>query len=280
MKISVKLTAMILALGLLAGCAGPNQRVNNNNLFCAIAGGLAAGTVTGAVADGGEAVVGGALVGAALALLLCQDDEETVTAEPVATTCPSDVPAGALIDAQGCAFDTDGDGVVDGIDMCANTPAGVSVDRVGCPFDTDRDGVEDHNDLCPATPLGTIVDAVGCPLPGQNILSLTGVNFDTNKAVLTPASQDILEQAVTLLKQTDAVIEVRVEGHTDSRGSEAYNMTLSQKRAEAVVDYLVSRGVSSTSLIPVGMGETSPVASNDTAAGRAANRRVDFVVSQ
>ncbi|MDH5591651.1 MAG: OmpA family protein, partial [Gammaproteobacteria bacterium] len=178
------------------------------------------------------------------------------------------------------AFDTDGDGVVDGIDMCANTPPGVAVDRVGCPFDSDKDGVEDHKDLCPATPLGTIVDRVGCPLPGQNILSLTGVNFDTNKAVLTAASKDILEQAVTLLKQTDAVIEVRVEGHTDSRGSEAYNMTLSQKRAEAVVAYLVSQGVNSSSLIPVGMGETSPVASNDTEAGRAANRRVDFVVSQ
>ena len=280
MKISIRLTALVLALGLLAGCAGPNQRVDNKNLFCAIAGGLATGAVVGAVVDANEATVGGALVGAALAVLLCQDDEETVIAEPVAATCPSEVPAGALTDAQGCAFDTDGDGVVDGIDMCANTPPGVAVDRVGCPFDSDKDGVEDHKDLCPATPLGTIVDRVGCPLPGQNILSLTGVNFDTNKAVLTAASKDILEQAVTLLKQTDAVIEVRVEGHTDSRGSEAYNMTLSQKRAEAVVAYLVSQGVNSSSLIPVGMGETSPVASNDTEAGRAANRRVDFVVSQ
>ncbi|PCH65584.1 MAG: thrombospondin, partial [Gammaproteobacteria bacterium] len=134
-------------------------------------------------------------------------------------------------------------------------------------------------DLCPATPLGTIVDPDGCPLPGQNLLSLTGVNFDTNKSVLTAEAKSILEQAVTLLKQTDAVIEVRVEGHTDSRGGEAHNLTLSQNRAEAVADYLASQGVDGDRLLPIGMGEGYPVANNDTAAGQAANRRVDFVVS-
>jgi len=279
----VKLSAVVLAASLLAACAGPNQQTKNNNLFCAIAGGLAGGALAGAVmdsdsGDSNNAAVAGAAAGAMLALLVCPQDE--VAAEPVAEVCADVPPAGALLDAQGCAFDSDNDGVVDGIDMCADTPEGVTVDRVGCPLDSDKDGVADYQDMCPATPLGTIVDTDGCPLPGTKLLSLTGVNFATNSAVLTTDAKEILEEAVTLLKQTDAVIEVRVEGHTDSRGSDAYNMTLSQSRAESVVAYLVSRGVESNSLVPVGMGETTPVANNDTTAGQAANRRVDFVVNR
>tara|TARA_R110001606_G_scaffold399310_1_gene584699 strand:- start:30948 stop:31784 length:837 start_codon:yes stop_codon:yes gene_type:complete len=277
MKISMKLTAVALAAGLLAGCAGPNKQADDNYLLCAIAGGLVGGAVTAAAVDGGSSAVGGAIVGGALALLLCPTEEEAAPVE-AAPVCAEVPPAGALLDAQGCAFDSDSDGVVDGIDMCANTPEGVTVDRVGCPIDTDKDGVADYKDMCPATPLGTIVDETGCPLKGEKILSLTGVNFAFDKAVLTTEAEGVLEEAVDLLKNTDSVIEVRVEGHTDSIGTEAYNKTLSQKRAEAVVAYLVSRGVKSHSLMAIGMGETSPVANNDTDAGRKANRRVDFVV--
>jgi OOP family OmpA-OmpF porin len=279
MKISMKLTAVALAAGLLAGCAGPNQRANDNYLLCAIAGGLVGGGLAAATADTSGAAIGGAAVGAALSLLLCPTEEaEAAPMEAAAPVCAEVPPAGALLDAQGCAFDSDSDGVVDGIDMCANTPIGVTVDRVGCPLDTDKDGVADFEDMCPGTPLGTIVDKTGCPLAGEKILSLTGVNFAFDKAVLTADAEEVLEEAVTLLKNTDSVIEVRVEGHTDSIGSDTYNKALSQKRAEAVVAYLVSRGLKSHSLMAVGMGETAPVASNDTDAGRAANRRVDFVV--
>jgi len=280
MKSFVKLTAVALTAGLIAGCASGNKATDDKNLFCAIAGGTAGGAATGATVSG-PAAVGGAFVGALAGLILCSEGETAPAPMAVATeACADTPPAGALLDAQGCAFDSDADGVVDGIDMCANTPTGVSVDRVGCALDTDRDAVPDYLDLCPATPLGTIVNADGCPLPGQNLLSLTGVNFETNKAVLSTVEKSFLEQAVTLLKQADSKLKVRVEGHTDSRGADGYNMTLSQKRAEAVVAYLVSQGVDADSLLPVGMGEGFPVATNDTAAGQAANRRVDFVVSE
>lgn len=279
MKILTKLTVVILAFGLLAGCAGQNQRMTNNNLFCALAGGAVGGAM-GAAAS--ASTLGGAGVGAMLAVLLCQEGDDAV-AEPMpveVAACTDTPPPGALLDAQGCAFDSDKDGIVDGVDLCANTPTGVTVDRVGCALDSDKDGVADYKDLCPATPLGTIVDPDGCPLPGQNLLSLTGVNFDTNKSALTSSAKEILEEAITLLKKTDAVIEVRVEGHTDSRGTEAHNMALSQRRAEAVAAYLSSQGVNTDSLIPVGMGESAPIANNNTVAGQAANRRVDFVVIQ
>ena len=278
MKLTGKLLAIAFMAAILAGCAGPNQRQGNANLFCAIAGAVVGGGVAAAAADGGSA--GGAVAGAALGLLLCPQEaeaEEMMVEEPV---CPTEPPAGALLDQNGCAYDTDGDGVYDGIDLCRNTPEGVTVDRVGCPLDSDRDAVADYLDLCPGTPLGVIVDQDGCPLPGESLLSLTGVNFEFDKAVLTPEAKQILEDAVTLLSETDGIVEVRVEGHTDSIGSEAYNQELSQRRAESVVDYLTSRGIDGRNLVPVGLGENFPVANNDTDAGRAANRRVDFVVNQ
>lgn len=281
MRLSGKLLAVLFLAALMAGCAGPNQRQSTNNLFCALGGALVGGGAASAATSGASgAGAGGAAAGAALALLLCPQEaeaEEPMVEEPV---CPVEPPAGALLDQNGCAYDTDGDGVYDGIDLCRNTPEGVTVDRVGCPIDSDNDAVADYLDLCPGTPEGVIVDQDGCPLPGENLLSLTGVNFEFDKATLTPEAQDILEEAVTLLKETDEVVEVRVEGHTDSIGTEAYNQDLSQRRAESVVDYLTSRGISGSNLMPVGLGETSPVARNDTEAGRAMNRRVDFVVNQ
>ncbi len=281
MKLSGKLLAVAFMAALLAGCAGPNQRQQTTtNFFCAVGGAVIGGAATAAAGGSGGATTGGAAAGAMLALLLCPQEaeaEEPMMEEPV---CPVEPPPGALLDQNGCAYDTDGDGVYDGIDLCRNTPEGVTVDRVGCPLDSDKDGVADYLDLCPGTPEGVIVDQDGCPLAGENLLSLTGVNFEFDKATLTPEAKQILEEAVTLLKETDDIVEVRVEGHTDSIGTEAYNQDLSQRRAESVVEYLTSRGVAGRNLLPVGLGENFPVATNDTESGRAANRRVDFVVNQ
>ncbi len=146
------------------------------------------------------------------------------------------------------------------------------------PKDSDGDGVIDAKDECPGTPAGVKVNDVGCPEVGETILSLEGVNFDTNKAAIKSDSEAILNNAVTVLSD-NASVHVRVEGHTDSRGSDAYNQKLSQKRAEAVAAYLTAGGIAAERLSAVGYGESAPVAPNDTAENMYKNRRVDLVVT-
>lgn len=276
MKISTKLVAALLALGVLSGCS-TTKHDNTHRLLCATAGGIAGGLIAGAAGGDSEDAGIGIAAGAAVATLLCPASHEHPE-----HNCPMEAPEGALLDANGCAFDSDNDGVVDGIDQCPGTPAGVQVDAQGCPLDSDGDGVIDHHDECPNTPAGTTVDSKGCALvAGDTIVSLTGVNFETNSAVLTAHAKSQLDNAINTLADAASVVGVRVEGHTDSRGSEAYNQQLSLKRAESVIHYLVSHGgLDVSKFTAVGMGETSPVASNATAEGRAQNRRVDFVVSQ
>jgi len=145
------------------------------------------------------------------------------------------------------------------------------------PPDSDNDGVPDNIDQCPNTPAGVQVDAVGCPIKGS--ITLEGVNFEYNSAALTVASNAPLDAVADGLKKHQRV-KVEIQGHTDSTGSLAYNMKLSQKRADSVRDYLVHSGVNPDQLTTKGYGPTKPVASNKTAEGRAQNRRVVmFVVS-
>ena len=145
------------------------------------------------------------------------------------------------------------------------------------PLDSDGDGVIDPNDKCPGTPPGVKVNAEGCPEVGSTLMSLQGVNFDTDSAKLKAESTTILDQAVEVLNQQ--AVAVRVEGHADSRGSDAYNQSLSDKRARSVMDYLVSKGVDAARLSSAGYGESKPVVANDSAANMAKNRRVDLVVT-
>jgi len=116
------------------------------------------------------------------------------------------------------------------------------------------------------------------PEVGSKIISLEGANFDFNKASLKAEGMAKLDQAAAVMAE-HADLTVGVEGHTDSVGSDAYNQKLSERRAQAAVDYLVSKGVDASRLQPTGYGESKPVASNDTAEGRAQNRRVDLVVT-
>jgi len=109
------------------------------------------------------------------------------------------------------------------------------------------------------------------------IIRLEGVHFRTNSAELTPESLAVLDRAVAALKRR-ADIRVEVAAHTDSRGSAAYNMALSRRRAKSVRDYLVAHGIAPSRLTSRGYGETRPVADNATASGRAMNRRVELRV--
>ena len=117
------------------------------------------------------------------------------------------------------------------------------------------------------------------PEAGTMLVSLEGTNFDFDKATLRPAAMAKLDHAKEVMTN-HAGIKVNVEGHTDSVGSDAYNEKLSDRRAKSVVDYLVGSGIDASRLMPTGYGEGRPVATNDTAEGRAQNRRVDLVVAE
>ncbi|HET9863667.1 MAG TPA: OmpA family protein [Steroidobacteraceae bacterium] len=138
------------------------------------------------------------------------------------------------------------------------------------PVDSDGDGVPDTADQCPGTARGVQVDDRGCP---REPVILRGVDFESNAATLKPESRPVLDEVAADLKKHPQ-LRVELQGHTDSRGADAYNLDLSQRRANSVRDYLVSQGVNPGQLVPKGYGETQPIADNATASGRAENRRV------
>jgi OmpA-OmpF porin, OOP family len=195
------------------------------------------------------------------------DDGDGVTNDM--DKCPGTA-AGAKVDATGCELDSDGDGVGDSRDQCPNTPAGAKVDEKGCELDSDGDGVVDSADKCPDTPKGDRVDAIGCSFKEE--IKLPGVVFETNKAELLPESIPVLQGAIATLKRYPD-LKLEVAGHTDSRGSDAYNLELSTRRAATVLKYLQDGGVANA-LTSRGYGERQPIASNNTDAGRQENRRV------
>jgi OOP family OmpA-OmpF porin len=190
--------------------------------------------------------------------------------------CP-DTPKGSAVNSKGCHVDNDGDGVPDGVDQCPLTSKGCAVDAKGCSIDADGDGVCDGIDQCSGTPTGSQVDQYGCPAarPIEEKFVLRGVNFESGSAAITPDSYAVLDQVVKSLK---AYPEVRVEiaGHTDDVGKDEYNLGLSQRRADSVRQYLMNAGISADRLVARGYGETTPIASNATPAGRADNRRIEF----
>ena len=143
------------------------------------------------------------------------------------------------------------------------------------PLDSDNDGVTDDLDKCPGTPPGVAVDATGCPLKGSIILE--GVTFEYNSSVLTADSRTILDVlAKDLVKYRRLRLEL--QGHTDSTGSDKYNVALSQRRAAAVREYLLARSVPAANLVAKGYGEAQPIDDNNTEHGRSRNRRVALFV--
>ena len=185
--------------------------------------------------------------------------------------CP-DTPKGVVVDADGCPVDSDGDGVPDYLDKCPDTPRCAAVDANGCPLDSDGDGVYDYLDKCPGTPRGVVVDEKGCPV------SFTmQIEFDFDKADIRPMYHNQLKEAADFINKYPAN-QILVAGHTDSKGTDAYNKKLSQRRADNVRKYLVNKfGISANKLVARGYGESQPIASNETDAGRQQNRRVEVI---
>ncbi len=183
--------------------------------------------------------------------------------------CPN-TPKGAPVDKAGCPLDSDGDGVFDYLDKCPATPKGAPVDKVGCPRDSDGDGVFDYRDQCPNTPKGVSVDAKGCP----TVLTLK-INFGNNSDTVGSQYMGEIAKAAKCVNNYPGNV-VFINGHTDSRGSSAYNQALSERRAAAVVKALVENfGISPSRLKAQGFGEDQPIADNATQEGRQINRRVD-----
>ncbi len=177
-------------------------------------------------------------------------------------------------------MDMDKDGVVDAIDQCPNTPTNVRVTAVGCPIDSDNDGVADFRDNCPDSESGSRVDEKGCYIVLQETKEIElRINFANNSDVV-PEQTIVRIQEVAEFMTQYPLTKVVVEGHTDDRGQANYNQQLSERRAKAVAAILVDRlGIAQSRVSAIGKGEAEPLVSNDTAEGRATNRRVVGVIS-
>jgi outer membrane protein OmpA-like peptidoglycan-associated protein len=206
--------------------------------------------------------------------------------------CPN-TPHGCRVDEHGCPIDSDGDGVCDGLDQCPNTLAGCKVDEHGCPLDSDHDGVCDGLDQCPNTRPGATVDRVGCEIEvvppeikeketellDTGKLVISDINFDFDKSTIRPSSYHTLDIVGQVLTKWPG-LRIEIGGHTDSRGSDKYNMALSHRRAESVRAYLLAHFPQFTpsQLTARGFGESAPLVPNNSEAHMQMNRRVEFTV--
>ena len=201
-------------------------------------------------------------------------------------------PEGVEIGPDGCPDnDLDGDGIPNDIDKCPEDAEDRDrfEDADGCPdVDNDGDGIPDTADNCPNEPetFNDFLDDDGCPddpndkvhISRDRIIITEQVYFDTGKTTIKSESFEILDAVVKVLKENQQITKIRVEGHTDSRGSDQMNLELSQGRAESVMRYMVENGIAEGRVEAVGYGETKPIRTNETAEGRSYNRRVEFTI--
>ena len=185
-------------------------------------------------------------------------------------------------DEDGCPdLDNDMDGILDASDACPMDPEDPDgfADEDGCPDpDNDKDGVLDVDDACPTAP-GPAASK-GCPravrVDASQIRILQRIEFETKRAELRPTAAPILDEVRLALEANPQIKKVRIEGHTDDRGSDSFNLDLSQRRAETVMKWLVDGGIDPERLTAEGLGETKPLVPNDSQENLQTNRRVEF----
>ena len=240
----------------------------------------------------------------------CPVDSDSDGVPDYLDKCP-ETPFGVQVDENGCPVDTDHDGVADYLDLCPNTPEGVKVNEKGCPIDSDADGVVDYLDKCPETPAGVQVDENGCPIDSdgdgvpdyldkcpttagpesnygcpelkrevRNLFkrAMQGIQFETGKDVILPKSFPILDDIAQVMFD-NPTFHLTINGHTDNVGKDDANQLLSERRAASVRRYLIGKGVAEDRMTSNGFGASIPIADNKTKAGRALNRRVEFLVT-
>ncbi len=193
-------------------------------------------------------------------------------------------------DENGCPDpDNDKDTILDGDDKCVNIPEDLDgfEDTDGCPdLDNDKDGLKDADDKCPNDPetFNGIDDADGCPDAASTVVVTDKaveiketIYFDLNKATIKPQSFKLLDGVAAALT-AHSTLRISIEGHTDDRAADMYNLKLSQQRADAVRAYLINKGIAAGRLEAIGFGEARPKVSGKTKAARDANRRVEFII--
>jgi OOP family OmpA-OmpF porin len=238
----------------------------------------------------------------------CPDTPGVESRDPEKNGCPPDRDGDGIIDdddacpdepgvasddpkMHGCPpiLDRDGDGINDDEDACPDEPGVRDPDpkKHGCPPNPDRDGdgIKNEADACPDVPGPGNEDPRlhGCPLArveNKQIVISQRIEFEFNKAVLVPSSTPVLEAVLEIMREHAEIVEVRVEGHTDNVGKAAYNKKLSDKRAAAVVKWLVDHGIEGARLRSAGLGQDQPLESNDDEVGRQKNRRVEFHITK
>lgn len=235
----------------------------------------------------------------------CPDEPGVASDDPKKNGCPADRDGDGILDRDdacpdtagvkdedpkknGCPPDRDGDGIVDDEDACPDVPGVHSddKDKNGCPGDRDGDGIRDDQDACPDEKGKPDSDPKknGCPslvrVTKSEIVILQQVQFKTGSDVILPASDELLGEVAGVLREHPEIKNIEVQGHTDNRGSAAYNKKLSQRRAASVVRWLTTRGeIDDSRLTPRGYGMDQPIDDNSTDEGRQKNRRVQFKIT-
>jgi outer membrane protein OmpA-like peptidoglycan-associated protein len=193
-------------------------------------------------------------------------------------------------DEDGCPDpDNDGDGIPDVDDLCPNDPEDKDgfEDQDGCPDpDNDKDRINDKDDKCPNEPetYNGFEDEDGCPDRGRVVVTDTSIEildviyFEYNKDIIKPASYPILDAVAATMQGNPSIQLIEIQGHTDERGDDAYNLDLSDRRAKSVQRYLVDKGVDAKRLTAQGYGETQPLDRRHNEAAWAKNRRVAFLI--